>query len=177
MIVGHSERQVENVRTANCERWSAASGYVVILFGIAGAAFERGGPPLNAPVEETLAFFSKYRNEVTAGIQMVFQGVQVALAVASNHPVEPTLAALFSNATLALSVIAYVPMAVMLAAVAVVSLRDRAFPSWLGWLSAVAAMAHVLMSIGLVVEGGPLVPGGTPAKAAVEERSRTGTTM
>ena len=248
VIVGHSERQVENVRTANCERWSAASGYVVILFGIAGAAFERGGPPLNAPVEETLAFFSKYRNEllsqslmfvlsagaylwffgslrtflqraeggpgmlstiafgagiVTAGIQIVFQGFQVALAVASNRPVEPTLAALFSNATLALSVVAYVPMAVMLAAVAVVSLRDRAFPSWLGWLSAFAAMAHVLMSIGLVVEGGPLVPGGTltyglygvsllwlvatttvmvvrsgrPAKAAVEERSRTGTTM
>ena len=135
MIVGHSERQVENVRTAHCERWSAASGYVVILFGIAGAALERGGPPLNAPVEETLAFFSKYRNEllsqslmfvlsagaylwffgslrtfvqraeggpgmlsaiafgagvVTAGIQMVFQGFQVALAVASHRPVEPT---------------------------------------------------------------------------------------
>ena len=92
---------------------------------------------------------------------MVFQGFQVALAVASNHPVEPTLAALFSNAILALSVIAYVPLAVMLTAVAVVSLRDHAFPAWLGWLSAFAAVAHVLMSIGLVVERGPLVPGGT----------------
>jgi hypothetical protein len=49
----------------------------------------------------------------------------------------------------------------MLAAVAVVSLRDGAFPASLGWLSAFAAMAHVVMSIGLVVEGGPLVPGGT----------------
>jgi hypothetical protein len=190
----------------NWERWSAASGYVVILFGVAGAALERGGPPLNAPVEQTLVFFSKYRSEllaqslmfvlsagaylwffgvlrtfllqaeggpgmlstiafgagiVTAGIQMVFQGLQVALAVASKDPVEPTIAALFSNATLALSVIAYIPMAAMLAAVAVVSLRDRAFPAWLGWLSVFAAMAHVLMSIGLVVEGGPLVPGGT----------------
>ena len=190
----------------NWERWSAASGYVVILFGVAGAAFERGGPPLNAPVEQTVTFFSKYRSEllaqslmfvlsagaylwffgvlrtflleaedgpgmlstiafgagiVTAGIQMVFQGLQVALAVASKDPVEPTIAALFGNATLALSVIAYVPMAVMLAAVAVVSLRDRAFPAWLGWLSSFAAMAHVLMSLGLVVESGPLVPGGT----------------
>jgi hypothetical protein len=43
VIVGHNERQVENTRTANWERWAAASGYVVILFGIAGAAFERGG--------------------------------------------------------------------------------------------------------------------------------------
>ena len=190
----------------NWERWAVASGYVVVLFGVAGAAFERGGPPLNAPADQTIAFFSTYRSEllsqslmfvlsagaylwffgvlrtfllqaeggpgmlstiafgagiVSAVIQMVFQGFQVALAVASNHPVEPTLAALFSNAILALSVIAYVPLAVMLAAVAVVSLRDHAFPAWLGWLSAFTAMAHVLMSIGLVLEGGPLVPGGT----------------
>jgi hypothetical protein len=49
---------------ANGERWAAASGYVVVLFGIAGAAFERGGPPLNAPVEQTIAFFSTYRSEL-----------------------------------------------------------------------------------------------------------------
>ena len=190
----------------NRERWAAASGYVVVLFGIAGAAFERGGPPLNAPVEQTIAFFSTYRSElllqslmfvwsagayiwffgglrmfllqaeggpgmlstiafgagiISAAVQMVFQGFQVALAVASNHPVEPTLAVLVSNAIFALSVIGYVPIAVMLTAVAIVSLRDRAFPAWLGWLSAFAAVVHVVMSIGLVVEGGPLVPGGT----------------
>jgi hypothetical protein len=178
-------------------RWAAASGYVVVLFGIAGAAFERGGPPLNAPIDQTMAFFSTYRNEllsqslmfvlsagaylwffgvlrtfllqaeggpgmlstiafgagiVNAGIQMVFQGLQVALAVASHHPVEPTVAALFSDAMFALSVIAYVPLAVMLAAVAMVSLRDHAFPVWLGTLSAFAAVAHALMSIGLIVE-------------------------
>jgi hypothetical protein len=97
---------------------------------------------------------------VNAGIQMVFQGLQVALAVASNHPVEPTVAALFSDAMFALSVIGYVPLAVMLAAVAMVCLRDHAFPAWLGTLSAFAAVAHALMSIGLVVENGPLVPGG-----------------
>jgi hypothetical protein len=113
-----------------------------------------GGPAMLS----TIAFGAGI---VSAVIQMVFQGFQVALAVASNHPVEPTLAALFSNAILALSVIAYVPLAVLLTAVAVVSLRDHAFPAWLGWLSAFAAMAHVLMSIGLVVERGPLVPGGT----------------
>jgi hypothetical protein len=98
---------------------------------------------------------------VSAGIQMVFQGFQVALAVASNHPAEPALAALISNAIFALSVIGYVPVAVMLTAVAVASLREHAFPAWLGWLSAFAAVVHVVMSIGLVVDGGPLVPGGT----------------
>ena len=190
----------------NSGRWAAVSGYVVVLFGVAGAAFERGGPPLNAPVDQTIAFFSTYRSEllaqslmfiwsagaylwffgalraflleaegrpgvlstiafgagiVSTGIQMVFQGLQVALAVASNNPVEPTLAALFGYATLALSVIGYVPVGIMLAAVAVVSLRDRAFPAWLGWFSAFAAVAHMVMSIGLVVDRGPLVPGGT----------------
>jgi hypothetical protein len=106
----------------------------------------------------TIAFGSGI---VTAGIQMVFQGFQVALAAASNGQLEPMLAALFSNAILALSVIAYIPLAVMLTAVAIVSVRDRAFPTWIGWLSAFAAIAHVLMFIGLVVERGPLVPGGT----------------
>jgi hypothetical protein len=48
----------------NGERWAAASGYVVVLFGVAGAAFERGGPPLNAPVDQTIAFFSTYRSEL-----------------------------------------------------------------------------------------------------------------
>jgi len=50
----------------NWERWGAASGYLVILLGIAGAAFERGGPPANAPVEAALAFFARYRRELLA---------------------------------------------------------------------------------------------------------------
>jgi hypothetical protein len=45
-------------------------------------------------------------------------------------------------------------------AVALVSLRARAFPAWLGWLSVVAAAANLLMSLGIVVDSGPLVPGG-----------------
>ena len=137
----------------NWERWAAASGYVVVLFGVAGAAFERGGPPLNAPVDQTIAFFSTYRSELlsqslmfvlSSGAYLWFFGVlrtfllraedrpgtlsTIAFGAGSsapsfrwcfrvpgragrrvNHPVEPTLAALFSNAILALSVIAYVP--------------------------------------------------------------------
>jgi len=39
------------------ERWNAASRYLVILLGIAGIAFERGSPPLTAPIEEVTAFW------------------------------------------------------------------------------------------------------------------------
>lgn len=189
----------------NWERWGAATGYLVFALGVAAAAFERGAPPVSAPVEETLAFFTEYRAElraqsllfvlsggvylwffgslrsfllraegetgrlstvalgagvVWAGIQMVFQSAQVALAMGASGDVEPALAGMISDLTYALSVIAYIPMAVMLAAVAVVSLRTRALPVWLGWLSAVAAATNLSMSLGLVVDSGPLVPGG-----------------
>ncbi len=97
---------------------------------------------------------------IWAGLQMVLQSAQVALALGANGEVEPALAGLISDLTYALSVIAYVPMAVMLAAVAVVSWRVRAFPVWLGWLTAVAAVMHLVMSFGLIMDRGPLTPGG-----------------
>jgi hypothetical protein len=193
------------MKETNWERWGAATGYLVFALGVAGAAFERGAPPANAPIEQTLAFVATYRSElrvqsllfvlsagaylwffgslrsfllrgedqdarlstvafgagiIWAGLQMAFQSVQVALAMASDGGVQPALAALISDLTYALSVIAYVPMAVMLTAVALVSLRSRALPAWLGWLSAVAAATNLCMSLGLVVDSGPLVPGG-----------------
>ncbi len=66
-----------------------------------------------------------------AAIQMVFQSAQVALAMVPRGDVAPALARMISDLTYALSVIAYIPITVMLAAVAVVSLRPRAFPAWL----------------------------------------------
>jgi hypothetical protein len=189
----------------NWERWGAATGYLVFVLGIAGAAFERGAPPANAPVEETLAFFAIYRTElltqsllfvfsaglylwffgslrsflfraeaktgtlsliafgtgiIWAGLQMVFQSFQVALAMGSGGEIEPSLAALISDLTYALSVIAYVPMSVMLAAVAVLVFQTKAFPAWLGWLSAIAAVINLLLSLGIVADSGPFVPGG-----------------
>jgi len=42
--------------------------------------------------------------------------------------------------------VANVPIAVMYVAVAVVSLRDRAFPPWLGWLSVAAAGCSAVLS-------------------------------
>jgi hypothetical protein len=189
----------------NWERWGAATGYLVFVLGIAGAAFERGAPPANAPVEETLAFLAKYRAEllaqsllfvlsagvylwffgslrsflsraeggngrlstvafgagvIWAGLQMVLQSVQVALAMGSGGDIEPSLAGMMSDLTYALSVIAYIPMAIMLAAVAVVAFQTRVFPAWLRWLTAVAATINLSLSLGIVVDSGPFVPGG-----------------
>ena len=48
------------------ERWNGASGYVVIVLGIAGAAIERGSPSFTAPIEEVVAFWSKYQRELLA---------------------------------------------------------------------------------------------------------------
>lgn len=59
----------------------------------------------------------------------------------------------------ALTTIAYVPLVVMFAAVRMIAFRARAFPAWLGWPSAVAGAGYLMMSLGVVVDGGPLVPG------------------
>lgn len=186
------------------ERRNAASGYLVILLGIAGAAFERGSPPLTARVEDVVAFWSTYQREllaqsvmfvlsagaylwffgslrsvllraegdtgtlstvafgagiVAAGLQMILQCFQAALALAAPGTLDRGAVALFAGVLWALSVIAYVPMGVMLAAVATVSFAYRAFPRWLAWFSAVASLAHFVMTLGLLVKSGLLVPG------------------
>lgn len=96
---------------------------------------------------------------VWAGLQMVFQSGQIAVAMGGSD-LTPALAVLLGDLTYALSVVAYVPLAIMLTGVAAVSLRYGAFPAWLGWLSALNAAANLLMSSGIVAESGLLVPGG-----------------
>lgn len=97
---------------------------------------------------------------VWAGMQMVFQSGQIALAMGAGTEVPPALVGMISDLTYALSVVAYVPMAIMLAAVAVASFRTGALPAWVGWLSAVGAAANLIMSFGIVADTGLLVPGG-----------------
>ena len=186
-------------------RWGAATGYLALVLGLVAASFERGAPPANAPVAQSLAYFVKYRTELLAqslffvlsagvllwfigslrsflqrteqgsgrlsgivfgagilwaGLRMVLQGAQVALAMGASGDLPPALAGMMGDLTYGFSVISYVPMGIMLAAVAVVTWRFKAFPAWLGWLSAASAAVNLLMSAGIVVDGGPLVPGG-----------------
>jgi hypothetical protein len=56
--------------------------------------------------------------------------------------------------------VANLPLAVMLVAVAVVSLRHRAFPLWLGWVAVAAAGAQALLWSATVIQSGPLASDG-----------------
>ena len=94
------------------------------------------------------------------GLQAAIQAPQSALAMASDQPLDPQLAAMISDLGSAISVVAYVPVAVMLGAVAVVALHTRALPAWLGWLSAVTAIIYLVESAGIAVDAGPLARGG-----------------
>jgi len=188
----------------NPDRRAAMSGYLVIALGVAAAAFERGAPNANAPIAESIAFYSKYKAEllaqsilfvlsagaylwffgslrtcleraeggsgrlstiafgagtVSVAMQMLLQTLQIAAVTgAAGSDVEG--AALFARVGWALSVVAYVPFAVLAAATAVVSLRHRAPPTWIGWFSALVAGAHIIMFMGIAADSGPLVPGG-----------------
>lgn len=94
------------------------------------------------------------------GLQAAIQAPQSALAMASDHPLDPQLAAMISDLGGAISVVAYVPVDVMLGAVAVVALHTRALPTWLGWLSAAVAITYLVASAGIAVDTGPLARGG-----------------
>lgn len=109
----------------------------------------------------TLAFTAACLN---AGLQLTFQGVQVAMVTAVDSV--PSMAAALGILGWTLSVVAYAPFALMLAAVALLSLRKKAFPVWLGILSAAAAAANVLMLFGIVARDGILAPGGVLTYAA-----------
>ena len=40
------------------------------------------------------------------------------------------------------------------------SWRAHAFPAWVGWLSVLTALVHLLAWFGVIVDTGPLAPGG-----------------
>jgi hypothetical protein len=175
----------------------------VIVFGMAGALLERGGPPSGAPGEQLLAFVSTYRRELLAQslmfvfgaaaylsffaalrttlarsgesstlatvafgagivavvLQLLLQILQLSIATA-DPDIGSAVAGLIGSLMWNVSVAAYVPLAIMFVAVWIATRRDHVFPPWLGWLSAVTGIVHLIMSFGLVVRSGPLAPGG-----------------
>jgi hypothetical protein len=191
--------------TLRWERWGAVSGLVAVVFGLAGAVFERGAPGVGAAPQQVADFVESYRTElllqslfmllsvgallwflgvlrsyllrleggtarlstlafgaglVAFGLQAAMQAPQSALAMAAGTDLDPQLAAMMSDLAAAVSVVACVPMAVMLTAVAVLSARTRALPIWLAVLSAVTAVAYLILSFGIAVDAGPFARGG-----------------
>ena len=93
---------------------------------------------------------------VWIGLSMLAQAFQIGLAAAPAAAALPALIATM-NAVFTISAL---PLAVLLAAVAVVTLRHRAFPAWLGWVAVVAAGAQLLLWWSTVVSSGPLAADG-----------------
>lgn len=97
---------------------------------------------------------------VGAAVGTLIHSPQIALATRASGDMTPDLAGMVSDLGFVLSMIALLPQAVMLAAVAAVVLRTGVFPMWLGWLSAVGAVVHVIGWFGVGAGDGPLAPGG-----------------
>jgi len=105
----------------------------------------------------TLAFTA---GMIGYGLNMVGQAPQITLTLPSAHGMTPGTAAVLTDLGWVLLIVANIPLAVMFFAVAVVSLRTKVFPVWLGWLAVVAGAAAVLLSFALVNPTGPLAPQG-----------------
>ena len=100
-----------------------------------------------------IAFGAAVASTVVTLVALAFQ---VGLARAAGDAGQPALVGVMD----ALFVIANLPLAVMLLAVAVVTFRSAALPSWLGWLTTVAAAAQAVPVLGIALDGGPLAADG-----------------
>jgi hypothetical protein len=89
-------------------------------------------------------------------VTLVALAFQVGLASAASDAGQPALIGMMD----ALFVIANLPLAVMLIAIAIVTFRTGAFPAWLGWLSVVAGLAQLVPVLGIALDGGPLAADG-----------------
>ena len=101
----------------------------------------------------TVAFGAAVASTVVTLTAIAFQ---VGLASAARDAGQPALVGTMD----ALFVIANLPLAVMLVAVAVVTFRTAVLPAWLGWLSVVAAVAQLAPVFGIALDGGPLAADG-----------------
>lgn len=81
---------------------------------------------------------------------------QVGLASAASDAGQPALIGTMD----ALFVVANLPLAVMLMAIAVLTFRTGCLPAWLGWLALLAAVTQLIPVCGIVIDGGPLAADG-----------------
>jgi hypothetical protein len=94
------------------------------------------------------------------GMTMLALAPQIALTLPDRSWIGATTAAMAVDLGYVMLTVANVPIAVMYVAVAVVSLRDGAFPSWLGWLSVAAAGCSAVLALSLIDPTGPVAPQG-----------------
>jgi len=116
------------------------------------ARAEGGGAPL-----AHVAFGSGL---VWAGLNIVGQAPQILLTLPSQAALDPTLARLLADLCFVMLNVANLPLAVMFAATAMVSLKTHALPAWLGVLAAIASAAAFALCFAVAQASGPLAPQG-----------------
>jgi hypothetical protein len=89
-------------------------------------------------------------------LQLVAQAVQVAMASAAGHGAADEFVASLGDLMHVPLTWANLALGTALGCTAVVALRDRALPRWLGWLSAATAGVQLVSVAGARVQKGPL---------------------
>ncbi|MDP1828988.1 MAG: hypothetical protein Q8L48_37345 [Archangium sp.] len=116
------------------------------------ARAEGGGAPLTH-----VAFGS---GVLWVGLNIVGQAPQIVLTLPTQAALDPALARVLADLCFVMLNTANLPLAVMFGAIAVVALKARAFPVWLGVLAAVAGVAALALTFAVAQASGPLAPQG-----------------
>ena len=97
---------------------------------------------------------------LAVGLNILGQAAQITLTLPSQARIPPDVAAAVADLCLVTLNLANLPAGVMFLAIALLSLRLRAYPRWLGWIAAAAAAASFVSTLSLVPADGPLSPTG-----------------
>ncbi len=129
-----------------------SSGLLLLLFGGVRALLDE----VPALARTTLA-----AGAVWVAMSLTAQSIQVAMTRAALEGVSPGIVATLGDLMTLLLLVANLPLVIVLAAVALAGLheprlREHVVPAWLGWVSAVAALLHVVPLLSIPVTDGPM---------------------
>jgi len=95
---------------------------------------------------------------IAAAMNISGQAAQIVLTLPSAASLDTHAAGAIEDLCLVTTTLADVPLVVMFAAIAALSLGPHAYPAWLGWIAVAAAAAALVFTFSLVPVSGPLSP-------------------
>ena len=95
---------------------------------------------------------------IAAAMNISGHAAQIVLTLPSAASLDPHAAGAIEDLCLVTLTLADVPLVVMFAAIAALSLGARAYPAWLGWIAVAVAVAALVFTFSLVPVSGPLSP-------------------
>ncbi|MDR7082837.1 hypothetical protein J2X01_002127 [Arthrobacter ginsengisoli] len=117
------------------------------------------------PAPGTVAGIAFAAGALAVGLNILGQAAQITLTLPSQAGVPPNVAAAVADLCLVTLGLANLPAGMMFLAIALLSVRQLAYPRWLGWISAAAAAASFVSTFSLVPADGPLSPTGVVTTA------------